>query len=97
MLRVIGRVLLSVLAAVLLLRAVFLSALIARYRERGGVLVASLHAAMLAGAGLLAIAAAISATATLYLALACGLVLVVDLLVQRALAGKSRGDANAAG
>jgi len=78
-------VVLAILAAVLLLRAAFLATMTLRYRARGGVFVTSVHAGVLALAGALATAAAFRTDVTLYLVLACGIVMGADLVIVRLL------------
>jgi hypothetical protein len=81
-------VLLALLAASLFFRAAVVVAMIGRYRSREGVRAAYVHAGLLAGAGLLSAAAATRTRATLYLVLACAIVMAADIVLTRRLAGR---------
>lgn len=76
---------LALLAASLFFRAAVVVAMIGRYRDREGARAAYIHAGLLACAGLLAAAAAIRTGATLYLVLACAIVMAADILITRRL------------
>jgi hypothetical protein len=72
----------AILAALLVARASFISVLVVKYRNRGDSAPAVLHIGMLIVAAALAAYAAARPDSATYTVTACGLVLIVDLIIR---------------